>query len=105
MGKTENMDDADVMVTLELDGDQTVDCEILTIFTIGEQDYIALLPMDSSEFEEGEVFLYRYREDENGPALDNIESEEEYEMVADAFDEYLDSVEYDELVDEEDEEF
>ena len=34
MGKTENMDDADVMVTLELDGDQTVDCEILTIFTI-----------------------------------------------------------------------
>ena len=38
-----------------------------------------------NENEEGEVFLYRYREDENGPALDNIESEEEYEMVADAF--------------------
>ncbi len=101
MGKTENMDDADVMVTLELDGDQTVDCEILTIFTIGEQDYIALLPMDSSEFEEGEVFLYRYREDENGPALDNIESEEEYEAVADAFDEWVDSEEFAALDDEE----
>lgn len=95
------MDDADVMVTLELDGDQTVDCEILTIFTIGEQDYIALLPMDSSEFEEGEVFLYRYREDENGPALDNIESEEEYEAVADAFDEWVDSEEFAALDDEE----
>lgn len=101
MGKTENMDDADVMVTLELDGDQTVDCEILTIFTIGKQDYIALLPMDSSEFEEGEVFLYRYREDENGPALDNIESEEEYEAVADAFDEWVDSEEFAALDDEE----
>lgn len=101
MGKTENMDDADVMVTLELDDNQSVDCEILTIFTVGEQDYIALLPTDSSEFEEGEVFLYRYSEDENGPALDNIESEEEYEAVADAFDEWIDSEEFAALNDEE----
>ena len=57
--------------------------------------------MDASEFEEGEVFLYRYREDENGPALDNIESEEEYEAVADAFDEWVDSEEFAALDDEE----
>ena len=101
MGKAENMDDADVMVTLELEDGVTVDCEILTIFTIDEQDYIALLPTESGEFEEGEVFLYRYREDENGPALDNIESEEEYEAVADAFDEWIDSEEFAELDDEE----
>lgn len=101
MGKTENMDDADVMVTLELDDNQTVDCEILTIFTVNEQDYIALLPTNSDEFEEGEVFLYRYREDENGPALDNIESEEEYEAVVDAFDEWVDSEEFAALDDEE----
>ena len=34
------------------------------------------------------------------PILDNIESDEEYEIVSDAFDELLDSQEYDELVSE-----
>ena len=33
--------------------------------------------------------------------MDNIESDEEYEIVADAFDELLDSQEYDELISEE----
>lgn len=101
MGKTENMDDVDVMVTLELEEGVTVDCEILTIFTMDEQDYIALLPTDSDDFEEGEVFLYRYREDENGPAIDNIESEEEYDAVVDAFEEWLDSEEFAALDDDE----
>ena len=51
--------------------------------------------------EEGEVFLYRYSEDADGnPSLDSIESDEEYEIVADAFDEWLDEQEYDELVGE-----
>ena len=34
------------------------------------------------------------------PTLDNIEDDDEYEIVADAFDELLDSQEYDELVGE-----
>ncbi len=40
------------------------------------------------------------------PILDNIEDDEEYEAASDGFDEWLDSLEYDELVseDEEDEE-
>lgn len=51
--------------------------------------------------EDGEVYLYRYVEDINGnPDLENIDSDEEYEIVADAFDELLDSAEYDELVSE-----
>ena len=54
-----------------------------------------------SEAEDGEVYLYRYVEDVNGtPDLENIESDEEYEIVADAFDELLDAEEYDELVGE-----
>ena len=48
------------------------------------------------------MYLYRYSETEDGtPVLDNIESDEEYEIVADAFDELLDSQEYDELISEE----
>ena len=42
-------------------------------------------------------------EDADGnPSLDNIEDDDEYEIVADAFDELLDSMEYDELVSEND---
>ena len=74
---------------------------MLTIFDAGEREYIALLPMESAETEEGEVYLYRYTEDADGnPNLENIEDDEEYDMVADAFDELLDEQEYDELVGE-----
>ena len=53
------------------------------------------------EAEEGEVYLYRYTEDEDGlPNLENIEDDEEYDIVADAFDELLDEQEYDELIGE-----
>ena len=53
------------------------------------------------EAEEGEVFLYRYSETEDGtPNLENIEDDDEYEVVADAFDELLDEEEYDEIVGE-----
>ena len=46
-------------------------------------------------------YLYRYSETEDGePTLDNIEDDDEYEVVADAFDELLDAQEYDELVGE-----
>ena len=74
---------------------------MLTIFEAGEKEYIALLPLDGREAEDGEVYLYRYVEEINGnPDLENIDSDEEYEIVADAFDELLDSAEYDELVSE-----
>ena len=57
--------------------------------------------MEGQEAEEGEVFLYRYSETEDGtPNLENIEDDDEYEVVADAFDELLDEEEYDEIVGE-----
>ena len=98
----ENMEEQEEMtVTLTLDDGSEIECVVLTIFTAGERDYIALLPMEGAEAEEGEVYLYRYVEDINGnPDLENIDSDEEYEIVADAFDELLDSAEYDELVSE-----
>ena len=93
--------DEEMTVTLTLDDGTELECVVLTIFTAGERDYIALLPMEGAEAEEGEVYLYRYVEDINGnPDLENIDSDEEYEIVADAFDELLDSAEYDELVSE-----
>ena len=99
----EEVDQEEVTVTLTLDDGSQLECVVLTIFDAGEREYIALLPMDGQEAEEGEVYLYRYSEDANAnPNLENIEDDEEYDIVADSFDELLDEQEYDELVSEED---
>lgn len=97
--KNQNLEDEAMFVTLDLDDGTQVECEILTIFDVNGQDYIALLPLSEDNDEEGEeVFIYRYSEDEEGnPSLDNIEDDEEYEAVADRFDELLDEAEFDEM--------
>lgn len=98
---TPKNDDTDILVTLDLDDGTQVECEILTIFTVDRQDYIALLPVDDAgePNEDGEVYIYRYSEDDDGnPSLENIENDAEYEAVADRFDELLDEAESEEAV-------
>lgn len=105
MEKDKRMEEPEeeMTVTLDLDDGTQLECVVLTIFEAGGRDYIALLPMDGAESEEGEVYLYRYLEDEDGnPSLDNIEDDAEYEIVEEAFDELLDEQEFDELVEEDD---
>ncbi len=88
--------DTDVMVTLDLDDGTTMDCEILTIFDIGEQNYIVLLPVDENDipYDYNNVVIYRYFEDENGsPYLDNIQTDEEYAAVEKRFSEIQDQLE------------
>lgn len=92
----------DDTVTLTLDDGEEVECAVIAIYPVDGKDYIALLPMEGEAADTGEVYLYRYEEDEEGnPNLSNIEEDEEYENAADAFDELLDMEEYDELVEEE----
>ncbi len=99
LGNREDANEEEMTVTLTLDDGSELECVVLTIFEAGDKEYIALLPLDGQEAEDGEVYLYRYSEDENGtPDLENIVSDEEYEIVADAFDELLDTEEFDELV-------
>ena len=95
--------DTDVMVTLELDDGEELDCEILLIFEVKELDksFIALQPVDTNgtEYEEGEVILYRYHEEEDGsPVIDNIEDEDEYNLAS----EILEQIVAGELEDAED---
>ena len=87
-----NEEEQEMTVTLTLDDDTEVECVVLTVFNAGEHEYIALLPMEGADSEDGEVYLYRYSETD------------EYEIVAEAFDELLDAQEYDELVGEDEEE-
>ena len=91
-------------VTLTMDDGEEITCAILTTFPAGDKEYIALLPLDENgENTDGEVYLYRFiAYGEGDPDLENIVDDEEYELVADAFDQLLDSMEFDELVDEED---
>ena len=98
-----NFADEEMTVTLALD-DGEVECAVITILTVENKDYIVLLPLDENgENEDGEVWFYGYKEDPDDanaePELIYIESDEEYEKVSDAFDEYLDDQEFDELVD------
>ncbi|MCI8466196.1 MAG: DUF1292 domain-containing protein [Lachnospiraceae bacterium] len=95
-------EDGHMTVTLTLDDDSSLECIVLTTFEAAGRNYIALLPTNPPEGEEGEVYLYRFVTGPNGePDLQNIEDDEEYEAVADAFDEILDAAEFDELVEEE----
>ena len=93
----------EVTVTLTLDNDEEIECAVLTIYEVDGKEYIALLPLNEEGTEEdGDVYLYRYIETEDGePTLDNIEDDDEYEAAADAFDEWLDKQEFEELEDEE----
>lgn len=92
------------IMTITLEDGTEVDCAIIAIFPVEEKDYIALLPLDGEEEEDGEVFLYEFKENEDGIELISIESDEEYESVANAFDEILEEAEADDLFDDEDEE-
>ena len=97
--------DEEMTVTLDLEDGSSVECAILTILTVNNQDYIVLLPLDENgENEDGEVWFYRYSENENDPneepVLDYIDDDNEYEAVADAFDEFLDTQEFDEITEQ-----
>ena len=94
-------DETEVTVTLSLDDGSDVECRAVTVFQAGGRDYIALLPLEGPEKDTGNVWIYRYRENPEGePELDNIEDDAEFEMALDAFDEFLDTVEFDELIEE-----
>lgn len=85
-------------VTLYLDNDETIECQILCILDVNEQQYIALLPPDEEGSEESPVYIYRYTQDADGePGLESIEDDEEYDAVCDAYDEWLDTMEYEAL--------
>ena len=102
---SEDCGEGKATITLTLDNDETIECSILTIFEAAGKEYIALLPLnEQGENEDGEVFIYRFHEENGVPVLENIEDDEEYEAASDGFDEWLDSMEYDELVPAEEEE-
>lgn len=94
-----NEDCGGATITLTLDNDETLECSILCTYEAAGNSYIALLPLnDQGVNEDGEVYLYRFHIENGIPVLENIEDDEEYDAASDGFDEWMDSMEYDELV-------
>lgn len=91
--------DEEMTVSIDLDDGTTVVCSIVTIFEMDGKDYIALMPLDEEGNANGdEIWIYGYKENPENPneepELIYIDDEEEYEAAADKFDEYLDSLEF-----------
>lgn len=89
-------------LVLDLDDGSKVECLIITQFEALDRDYIALLPMDENGDAADDVWIYRiegdYRSDDIN--LSNIETDEEWEVVSDIFDEILDEEAFEEDFDE-----
>ena len=88
-----------ITVTLTLDNDEVVECVVLTTYEADGKEYIALLPLDENgESSDGDVYLYRYAVVDGEHTLENIEDDDEYEIAADAFDEWMDEQEFEEII-------
>lgn len=87
-------------ITLILEDNTEVECDILAIFPIKEQFYVALMPQTQLEgFEEDAYFFFRYESDGTEVEITEIESDEEWEAVEDKFEELLDEEEFNNMED------
>lgn len=95
--------DVDI-IYLTLDDGEELECEVIGFFEVEDVEYIALVPVDDDQ-----VFLYRYEEYEDGFDLINIEDDEEFDIVSEAFyalfaEDLEDEFGYDELYEDYDDE-
>ena len=90
------------VVTLTLDDNEEVECSIITTYEIEDKEYNVLLPLDENgENEDGDVWIYRFVRDTTGGndhEIINIEDDDEYEIAVDKFDEWLDTQEFNEVI-------
>lgn len=88
----------EIIVTLELEDEGEVECEVICIFEYGESDYAALTPTDESI---EELYFFGVQMEEQGDevemTLENIEDEELLKELGEAFDQLMNEDEEDEL--------
>lgn len=104
MAEELNFDDFSKMtVTLELEDDTTLECDVLLVFEENKRRYIAVVPTHQLESEEeADVYFYRLEGmTMDQLALNNIEDEEEYQDVAERFEEIMDEQEFSDMFTEE----
>ncbi len=106
MSDEKQKDEGEIVVELDLDDGSSVTCDFVTLLDVEDKTYIALTPRTENE-DEIDVWFYEIVGDvedlSKEPELVYIEDDDTYEKVTDAFDEYLDSLEFDEMAGEEEE--
>ena len=102
MKKEETYTEDVATIYLTTDDGRDLECRVLCRFPLNGNQYIVLIPLEDEDRAEASALVYRYSEDAAGdPVLDLIEDDEEYDAVADRYDEIMDEAEYDEIVGEE----
>jgi hypothetical protein len=84
----EEDDEGPMYMTMEYDDGSVVETEVMGIFDVGDQSYIAVIPDDDSD----DVYLYRYKliDEESGEFdVADIEDEAEFERAVRVFDELM----------------
>lgn len=99
-----NFDDfSDMTVTLELENGSQLECDVVLVFYENGRNYIALMPSEQTVgFEEADLYFYRL----TGASMEelgigNIEDDEEYQEVAERFEEIMDEQEFSDILTEE----
>jgi len=100
---------SEIIVLMDEEGKEH-EFELEIILNVEEHKYAVLIPMDEDYAESNEAIIMRFGMDEEGEeVLFDIEDDEEWDKVADAYDELLDSLEDDEFFvgdeDDEDDEY
>lgn len=105
MNSNQNNNDAKIFLDEEMEDtitlvfeDTQVECGIIASFPVGDKDYVALLPLEEVEgLSEDEILLYGYTRKGDDFELIEIQDDDEFDMVADAFDEMLDEAAFNEM--------
>ena len=87
----------EILILTDEEGNE-LNFELLASLEDGGVEYKALIPVDENGNEEGdEYIILRCAVDENGePVLETIEDDEEFDRIADIFDDDMADVFYDE---------
>lgn len=86
-------------VTLDLDNGSAMECDVVSVFVENDQNYIALTPTGKAEDGAAEVYFYRLEgASEDELSIGNIEDDEEYQDVAERFEELIDEQEFSDML-------
>ncbi len=86
MADKKREEDEQIIMTLNFDDGEKVECEVLGTFDVGEKEYIALIPDDGTD--DAYIFGYDEEEFEKGGLIE-IEDDEEFNAAVKAFDEIM----------------
>lgn len=93
-------DFSDMTVTLELEDGSQMECDVVLVFHENDRNYAALMPLGQAEgSKEADLYFYRLTGasmEELG--IENIEDDEEYQDVAERFEEIMDEQEFSDIV-------